>query len=317
MMKALITGGAGFIGSHLVDLLLDKDYKVVCVDNLYLGKMKNIQHRLKDKNFKFYKYDVLNFKKLNDLFKKERFDVVFHLVANSDIKQSSADTSLDLRLNFISTCNVLEAMRINKVKDIVFASTSAIFGETDKVITEDMGPLIPISFYGASKLASEAYISAYVHNFGMNAWLIRFPNVVGGRATHGILYDLIHKLMKDTKTLTVLGNGKQEKPYLYVKELVEGIVYVWKSAKGRYNYYNLGSQSTITVSGIVKTLLKELGLEGRTRIKYTGGDRGWVGDVPRFKYSTSKVNRLGWRARSDSKRAILLTVKELKKEYGF
>lgn len=316
-MNILVTGGAGFIGSHLVDLLLDKGYKLTCVDNLCLGRMKNIQHRLKDKNFKFYKLDVLNFKRLKEVFKKGGFDIVFHLVANSDIKQRSSDTKLDLRLNFLSTYNILEAMRLNNVKDIVFASTSAIFGETDKLITEDMGPLTPISFYGASKLAAEAYISTYVNNFGLRAWLIRFPNVVGGRATHGILYDLMHKLKKNDKILTVLGNGKQEKPYLYVKELVEGMVFVWQKAKNNYNCFNLGSTSTIKISKIVKILLEELGLKGKTHIEYTGGNRGWVGDVPKYRYSLNKVNKMGWRARLDSKDAIRLSVRDLKEEYGF
>ncbi|MFC1666081.1 NAD-dependent epimerase/dehydratase family protein [Pseudomonadota bacterium] len=268
--KILITGGAGFIGSHLIDLLLDKGFKVVCVDNLYLGRKDNIKHQLKNNNFKFHKFDILNFKRLNNLFQKEMFHAVFHLVANSDIKQSATQTNLDLRLNFLSTYNVLEAMRINKVKQIIFASTSAIFGETPKLITEDVGPLIPISFYGASKLAAEAYISAYGHNFGLAAWLIRFPNVVGERATHGILYDLMHKLKKNKKTLIVLGDGSQEKPYLYVKELVEGMVYVWQNAKKNYNYYNLGSKSVIKVSKIVEILLEELQLDEKTRIKYTG-----------------------------------------------
>lgn len=316
-MNILVTGGAGFIGSHLVDLLLDKGHKVACVDNLYLGRVENIEHQLHNKNFKFYKFDVLNFGRLNNLFQKVSFDAVFHLVANSDIKQSSADTALDLRLNFMSTCNVLEAMRQNKVKEIIFASTSAIFGETDKTIMEDMGPLIPISFYGASKLAAEAYVSAYVHNFGFKAWLIRFPNVIGKRATHGIIYDLMHKLKKNKKMLLVLGNGTQEKPYLYVKELVEGMVYVWQHAKDDYNYFNLGSKSTIKVSTIVEVLLEELNLTGRTHIKYTGGDRGWVGDVPRFKYSLNKVNKLGWKARLNSEQAVRLTIRGLKEEFGF
>lgn len=270
-----------------------------------------------NKDFKFRKIDVLDFKKLNKLFMKEKFDVVFHLVANSDIRQSSAETSLDLRLNFLSTYNVLEAMRINKVKQIVFASTSAIFGDTAKVINEDMGPLIPISFYGASKLSAEAYISVYVHNFGLKAWLVRFPNVVGERATHGVIYDLMLKLKKNKRTLVVLGDGEQEKPYLYVKELVEGMFYVWKKARAKYNYFNLGSRSTIKVSKIVEILLEELGLIGTTQVKYTGGDRGWVGDVPRFKYSLAKVNRLGWKALSNSEQAVRITVKKLKEELGF
>jgi len=316
-MNILVTGGAGFIGSHLIDLLLDQGHKLTCVDNLYLGRIKNIQHRLEDKNFKFYKLDVLNLKGLKEVFKKSGFSAVFHLVANSDIKQSSTDTKLDLKLNFLSTYNILEAMRINNVRDIVFASSSAIFGETDKLITEDAGPLMPISFYGASKLAAEAYISAYVHNFGMRAWLIRFPNVVGGRATHGILYDLMHQLKKNVRRIKVLGNGEQEKPYLYVKELVEGMVFIWQKAKNNYNCFNLGPVSTIKVSRIAQIILEELGLKGKTLIEYSGGERGWSGDVPRYRYSLDKVKKLGWRAQLSPEEAVRLSVRELKKEYGF
>lgn len=316
-MKILVTGGAGFIGSHLVDSFLNKAYQVICVDNLYLGRIENIRHQFDNKYFKFEKFDILEFEKLNSLFKKEQFDAVFHLVANSDIKQSSIDTKLDLNLNFLSTYHVLEAMRMHQVKEIVFASTSAIFGETNKVITEDMGPMIPISFYGASKLAAEAYISAYVHNFGMKACLIRFPNVVGERATHGILFDLMNKLKKNQKTLTVLGDGRQEKPYLYVKELVEGLIFIWQNTKENYNYFNLGSDSTIKVSKIVDILLDELGLNGKTEVKYTGGDRGWIGDVPKFKYSLEKAHTFGWRAHLDSEQAIRHTVSKLKEEFGF
>lgn len=301
----------------MIDLLLRKHNKVVCVDNLCLGKIENIEHQIHKKEFTFRNIDVLDFKKFNELFIKEKFDVVFHLVANSDIRQSSTETDLDLKLNFLSTYNVLEAMRINDVKQIVFASTSAIFGNTSQVINEDTGPLIPISFYGASKLSAEAYISAYVHNFGLKAWLIRFPNVVGERATHGVIYDLMLKLKKNKRTLVVLGDGEQEKPYIYVKELVEGIFYVWKKARTKYNYFNLGSRSTIKVSKIVEILVEELGLTGTTQIKYTGGDRGWVGDVPRFKYSLAKVNRLGWKALSNSEQSVQIAVKKLKEELDF
>jgi len=221
---------------------------------------------------------------------------------------------LDLNLNYLTTYNVLEAMRRNDVKQIVFASSSAIFGETDKTITEDMGPLIPISFYGSTKLAAEAMISAFVHNFGMKAWIIRFPNVTGGRATHGIVFDLIKKLKRNKKTLTVLGDGTQEKPYMYVKELVEGMIFVHKKAKGKHNYYNLSSSSRIKDSRIAGIVLEEMGLKGRTKIKYTGGDRGWVGDVSKFKYSLTKIRKLGWSAKISSDDAIRQTVKDLSEE---
>ncbi len=316
-MKILVTGGAGFIGSHLIDCLLAKGHRVTCIDNLYLGRVNNISHNLKNKNFRFLKFDVLNSKKLNLVFKNGRFTTVFHLVANSDIRRSSVDTQLDYRLNFLSTYNVLESMRLNRVYDIVFASTSAIFGDTNKIITEDMGPLLPISFYGASKLAAEAYISTFCNNYGLRAWVIRFPNVTGERATHGILYDFMNKLKINKRSLEVLGNGCQEKPYLYVKDLVAGIIYIWQNANEQYNYFNLGTNSTIKVSRIAEILLEELGLSVTTKIKYTGGDRGWIGDVPKFRYSLVKAAKIGWKSSRDSEQAIRLAVRNLKLEFGY
>jgi len=315
-MNVLIAGGAGFVGCHLVDSLLSKGHRVDCVDNLHLGRVDLIRHQMSNKMFKFYNFDILEFNKLNNLFKKRKYDLVYHLVANSDVKQSLINTKWDVDLTFMSTYNILETMRLNKVREIVFASSSAVFGETDKIITEDMGPLVPISLYGAAKLASEAYINVFVHSFDMKAWIIRFPNVVGERATHGILFDLMNKLKKNKKTLIVLGDGSQEKPYLYVKELVDGINFVWQHAKHNYNCFNLGPNSTITVSGIVDILLEELGLTGKTQIKYTGGDRGWMGDVPRFRYNLSKAKKLGWRAHLTSEQAIRISVRNLRKEFN-
>lgn len=309
-MRVLVTGGAGFIGSHLVDSLLAQNNEVIALDNLYLGKRSNIAHNIGNPCFKFIKKDLLDMAGLKKIFELGKFDAVFHLAANSDIQKGAAETGLDLKLNFLTTYNVLECMRLCGTKQIIFASTSAIYGESESLLDEDHGPLLPISFYGASKLAAEAYVSSFSHNYGIQAWICRFPNVVGERSTHGVIFDFLKKLGKDRKRLEVLGDGKQCKPYLYVKDLVEAILFVWERSKGSLNYYNIGTEDAATVSEIAKIVIEESGLNG-VKIEYTGGDRGWKGDVPRFKYSLEKIGRLGWRAPHTSTEAVRLAVRKI------
>jgi UDP-glucose 4-epimerase len=200
-MKALITGGAGFIGSHLADKLLEKGYEITVFDNLSLGRLDNIKEAMGNKNFKFIEGDILDKDKFFEVFKKENFDVVFHMAANSDIAKSLTNPDIDFNNTLSTTYNTLLAMKEFGVKKIVFASTSAIYGETGVKVTENFGPLFPVSHYGASKLASEAYISSFCENYGMQAWITRFPNVVGERSTHGVIRDFIQKLKKTPDTL--------------------------------------------------------------------------------------------------------------------
>lgn len=301
-MKILITGGAGFIGSHLSDYLLADRHKVVVMDNLCLGKKENIAHLLKNKSFKFYKVNLNNAKAMKRVFVKEKFDIVFHLAANSDIADSWKNPGIDFNRTFMTTYSVLDLMREFNIKKIVFASSSAIYGEAKELLSEDHGPLMPVSHYGATKLASEAFISSFAENYGMQAWIVRFPNVVGERATHGAIYDFINKLKINPKQLNVLGNGEQCKPYLYVKDLVEAMLYIWKNCKEKINIYNVGVDSCTKVKDIARVVIEEMGLHAR--VKYTGGDRGWIGDVPEFKYDLSKINALGWKAKITSDEAV-------------
>lgn len=307
-MKILITGGAGFIGSHLCDLLLSEKHSIVVIDNLILGRKENIFHLLNRDNFSFIEEDLLNFSALNKIFKKDKFDMVYHLAANSDIQKGGKDPIVDYNLTFNTTFNVLQCMREYSVKKFFFASTSAIYGETYDRLTETYGPLQPVSNYGAGKLASEAFISAFSSAYGIQTWITRFPNVVGERFTHGVIYDFIHKLQVNPKVLTVLGNGEQIKPYLYVKDLVEGIQFVCENAHERFNVYNLGSDSRTKVKEIAAMVIEEMRLNAT--IEYTGGDRGWVGDVPEFKYDLSKINTLGWYAKHDSNASVRLAIQK-------
>lgn len=301
-MKILVTGGAGFIGSHLVDCLVEQEHKVVVYDNLSLGRMENLKDAIRTGKCSFIRGDLLNKEDLFHVFEKELFDVVFHLAANSDIAKSHENPDVDFGNTLTTTYNVLLAMKEFSVRQIIFASTSAIYGDTKVSVSEDFGPLFPISHYGASKLASEAYISSFCENYGIQAWITRFPNVVGERATHGVIYDFINKLRNTPEELEVLGNGTQIKPYLYVKDLVEAILFVWKNTNEKLNFFNLGVDSRTQVREIAEMVIEEMKLPAK--IHYTGGDRGWVGDVPQFSYSLNKIHSLGWRAKFTSNDAI-------------
>lgn len=307
-MNILVTGGAGFIGSHLCDALLSRGHKLTVVDNLVLGRKENIAHLIDRENFVFYEEDLLNFSKMVEICRKGNFEMIYHLAANSDIQKGGKDPMVDYNLTFNTTFNVLQLLKIFEIKKFFFASTSAIFGETYDVLHENYGPLRPVSNYGAGKLASEAFISAFSTTYHIQIWITRFPNVVGERFTHGVIYDFIHKLQKNPNELEVLGNGEQCKPYVYVKDLVVGILYVIDHAQEPYNVYMLGSDSRTKVKEIAAMVIEEMGLNAH--IRYTGGDRGWIGDVPEFRYDLSKVNALGWRAAYDSNGAVRMAIQK-------
>jgi len=308
--RTLVTGGAGFIGSHLCDRLLERGDEVWCVDNLRLGRRRNIAHLGDTPAFHFIELDVLDRPALAALFREGRFDSVFHLAANSDIAGGGADMRLDLELNQMTTVSIIEAMRAHGVKRLFFASTSAIFGETDAVLREDFAPLEPISFYGASKLAAEAYVSVFAHTFGGRAVVLRFPNVVGERATHGVIYDFLSKLVAGRSRLEVLGDGNQSKPYLYVGDLVEAILTVWDKAESPLSVYHAAGIGNTSVREIAEIVVAAAG-DADTRIVYSGGDRGWPGDVPRFRYDISRLEALGWSPRRHSTEAVRHAVERI------
>lgn len=309
-MRFLVTGGAGFIGSHLCDRLLERKAQVWCVDNLRLGRARNIAHLQASRDFRFLELDVLDRRSLAELFAEARFDAVFHMAANSDIAAGSADFRLDLELNQLTTVAVLEAMQAHGVKRLLFASTSAIFGETDALLHEDFAPLQPISFYGASKLAAEAYISVFAHTFGGRAVVLRFPNVVGERATHGVIYDFLRKLDADRGTLEVLGDGNQTKPYLYVHDLVDAILTAWDKADVPLSVYHASGIGNTTVREIAEIVVAAAGRPD-TRLVYTGGDRGWPGDVPSFSFDNSRLQALGWHPKRNSTEAVRHAVERI------
>ncbi|QXO93532.1 NAD-dependent epimerase/dehydratase family protein [Methanospirillum purgamenti] len=312
-MKAFVTGGAGFIGSHLVDHLI-KIGSVTVFDNLSSGRESFIHHHHKNNNFALIKGDLLD----KDLLIRsiENHDIVFHLAANPDARLGNIDTSLDLHQETIVTYNVLEAMRVNNINKIVFSSSGTIYGEVPvKPIHEDFGPVLPISLYGAGKLASEGLISAFCNTFGLQGWIYRFANVVGDRGTHGVIFDFINKLKKNPLELEILGDGTQEKPYLEVNDCIEGILFGLFNSKDRVNVFNLGCDSSTSVQKIARMVLEEMKLTN-TKCKYTGSDRGWPGDVPQYRCDCLKINTLGWKAKYTSDEAVHLTIKALIKELG-
>jgi UDP-glucose 4-epimerase len=309
-MRVLVTGAAGFIGSHLCDRLLAAGHKVFGIDNFHLGQKRNIAHLAGHDGFGFEAFDCLDTARLDDCFAQGKFDAVYHLAANSDIAAGNSDRGLDLKLNQLTTTGVLEAMHTHGVRRLFFSSTSAVFGEHDLPISEDDGPLQPISFYGASKLAAEAYVSVYSHTMGLSSVVFRFPNVVGERSTHGAIYDFIAKLKANPAELTVLGNGRQTKPYLYVSDLIDAIETAMNKASGPLSVFNAAGSGATSVKTIAETVVSRFGNAG-TKIIYTGGDRGWPGDVPRFSYKTERLRVLGWMPKLDSTAAIVHTVERI------
>jgi len=307
--KHFVTGGAGFIGSHLVDRLLKEEKVVTVYDNLSLASIDNIKHNLKRKNFKFIKGDLLDFKKLKRTMKGQ--EVIWHLGANTDIRKGNKMTDLDLKNCTLATWNVLEAMRQLKIKNIVFTSTSTVYGDVgNKNMVESMGPLLPICLYGAGKLACEGLISAYSYLFGIRGLIFRFGNVVGSRMDHGVIWDFINKLKKNPKELLILGNGKQQKNFFLVEDCVNGMITVLKKSKAQCDVYNLGNSSFTTIKKVADIVVKEMRLN-KVRYKYTGGKGGWKGDVPIVRYNIEKAKKLGWQPRYTSDEAVRIAARRL------
>jgi len=311
-MKILITGGAGFIGSHLCDHLLAWGDQVHALDNLSRGRLENVAHNLDNRQFRFIQADLLEFEPLQRLFEAERYDAVFHLAGNSDIQRSVRETDLDLRQTFLTTYNVAECARRSNVREILFTSSSTVYGPHDKPLSEATGPLHPISLYGAAKLASEGFLAAYASLFDMSVWIFRLPNVVGERLTHGCVYDFVERLHKDLTQLLVLGDGKQEKPYADVKDVIDAILLAWKCSRDHVNCFNIAASGTTSVREIARIVIEEMGLRN-VRIEYTGEERGWPGDVPHFQYDSYKIRALGWEPRHSSEQAIRQAVRSMVK----
>lgn len=314
-MRALVTGGAGFIGSHLIDRLVARGDDVVVIDNLSSGDVSFIQPHLDNGRVRLVEGDICNPSDVGRAMAME-IDCVFHLAANPDIRLGTRITDTDLQQGTVATYNILEAMRLNDVGRIVFASSSVVYGEDAPLPTpEDHGPCMPISLYGASKQAGEGLISSWVGTFGLQAWIFRFANIIGARGTHGVIFDFIHKLKNDPTRLEVLGNGLQEKSYMEVGDCVDAMLHVMANAHQPLNLFNLGSHDTASVRRIAEIVVEVTGCAD-ARIEYTGGDRGWAGDIPRARLGIDKMLQTGFDVAMNSEEAIRYTATCLLDEIG-
>jgi len=312
-MRVLITGGAGFIGSHLVDYLMDRGNEVRVVDNLSAGNMGNLERWSDNPCFEFVRGDLLNPVKVQD--SVGECPVIYHLAANPEVRIWRAPPEDSFKQNIEATYNLLEAIRKRGDTEIlVFTSSSTVYGEADVLPTpEDYAPLKPISHYGASKLAAEALISAYASMYGFRCVIYRMANVVGPRCSHGVIYDFLEKLRENQRMLEVLGDGTQSKSYLYINDCVEGLVLGAERTEHKVEILNIGPEDRVDVKTIANIVIEEMKLND-VEIRLTGGvdgGRGWKGDVKVMHLEMSRLKALGWCPQFSSAEAVRKTVKAL------
>ncbi len=306
-MRIVVTGGAGFIGSHVVERLIKNGNEITVLDNLSSGKEQFIAKYINNPNCKLHKVSLLH-DALDEYFKS--VDQVWHLAANSDVRLGIENPLIDFEQNVVATLNVLEAMRRNNGSKMIFTSSSSVYGEPSIIPTpENYSPLVPVSLYGASKLSSEALIASYCHSFGINASIFRLANIIGSKLTHGVIYDFINKLHKNPNELEILGDGNQTKSYLHVEDCVSAMLIGSKHSRSPVDIFNLGSPDTISVKEIAEILCSHMHLA--PKFNFVGGKKGWKGDVATMQLDISKILKLGWKPEYNSKGAIEKTVESL------
>jgi len=304
-MKYFITGAAGFIGSNMADYLLSKGNEVIGFDNLSTGKKSFLSSTNNDSNFKFIKGDILNISELT--LAMIGCDFVFHFSANADVRFGLNHTNKDLEQNTLGTYNVLDAMRTNNISKIAFSSTGSVYGEAKLIPTPEDAPFpIQTSFYGASKLAGESLLSAFAEGFNFQVWIFRFVSILGERYSHGHVYDFYKQLLKDPTKLSVLGNGKQRKSYLYVGDCIDAIMVALEKANDKVNILNLGTDEYCEVNDSIGWISEHLKLD--PVLSYTGTERGWIGDNPFIFLDTKKIKNLGWKPKYTIKEGIIKTI---------
>lgn len=309
--NCLVVGGAGFIGSQLVDALLDSGHEVTVLDNFLRGKEENLISAKKNKLFHLVRGDASDSQVVYDVLSERKIGYVFHLAANSDIQASANDPAVEFHCTASTTWAILSAMRKAGVKNLFFSSTSAVYGELDgqASFSEEKSLMHPVSYYGGAKAASEAFISSFTYMNDMNSLVFRFPNVIGRRLTHGVIFDFISRLQKNASKLTVFGDGTQSKPYLFCDDLVKAIMMLAFTNVG-LNVYQVGVESCSSVKFIAESVVKEMGLAGKCDVEFGTSQSGWKGDVPHFAYDLSKIHAAGWHASMTSDEAVLLTIKD-------
>ena len=305
-----VVGGAGFIGSHVVRRLIHDDVGNVTVfDNFSSGKKEHLSEAIHDNRLKIIEGDIKDMDAIAAAM--EGADIVYSLASNPDIAKAVVQPDIDFWEGTYLINNIVEAMRRNGVKNLIYASGSGVYGDVGATVTdEDFAPMLPASTYGASKLACEALICSYCHMFDMNAGAFRFANVVGPNQTHGVGYDFINRLLENPKELRILGDGTQSKSYIYVDDIVNALRIVEKRHLNGYSYYNVATLDHISVTEIADIVVEIMGLTD-VRYDYTGGDRGWKGDVPIVRLSTDKIRKLGWSNKYTAKQAIRMSVSSM------
>jgi UDP-glucose 4-epimerase len=304
-MRALVTGGAGFIGSSLVDRLLADGHQVIAFDNFSTGQEPFLADAHQQPGFTLVRGDTLDLPALTHAM--AGVDTVFHLAANADVRFGTDHPRRDLEQNTIATFNVLEAMRAQGVSRVAFSSTGSVYGEAAVIPTPEDGPFpVQTSLYGASKLAGEGLIQAYCEGFGFRAWIFRFVSILGERYTHGHVFDFYRSLLADGTRLRVLGNGQQRKSYLYIQDCLDAILLALDRAPDKVNVLNLGTDEYCQVNDSIGWITGHLGLT--PTLDYTGGDRGWIGDNPFIFLDTTRIRALGWKPRLTIRDAVLRTV---------
>ncbi|KUG20622.1 udp-glucose 4-epimerase [hydrocarbon metagenome] len=300
-MFVIVTGGAGFIGSHLVDALATRGDDLLVIDDCSSGSRENLAGHIAEERIRFIEQSLLR-----DGWQEliAGADRVYHIAADPDVRQSAVTPDVQISNNILATHRVLEAMRAHRVPELVFTSTSTVYGEASVIPTpENYTPLLPISVYAATKLACEALISSYCHSFDMRSWIYRFANIIGERSNHGVIWDFIGKLRQNPEELVILGDGRQTKSYLLVQECVRAMQFAVDHADDTVNIFNIGSEDWIDVVSIADIVVEEMGLSD-VRYRFTGGVRGWVGDVPRMQLSVEKMKTLGWRPETNSRESV-------------
>lgn len=307
-MKALVTGGAGFIGSHVVDELVRREFRVVVYDNLSTGFRGHLEPALSTGLATLVEGDILDSPRLAQAMSGA--DYVFHLAANADVRGGQADTYVDLEQNIIGTHTVLEGMRVCGVKEIVFTSSATVYGEPSRFPTPESYAPLQTSLYGASKLSAEAVIQAYGEYFGIRSYIFRFVSWIGERYSHGVVYDFVNKLRDDPANLEILGDGNQKKSYLHVEDGIRGIFCALDAMEHMKNVINLGHEQYLDVKTVAGIVCDEMGLKD-VAYHFTGGIRGWLGDSPFVQLDISKIRSCGFKPRISIEEGIRRTVRYL------
>lgn len=299
-MTCLVTGGAGLIGSALCKRLLSEGNHVIAIDKLVWGNIGSLNEIINDDNFSFVKADVLDKPLLEDVFENNRIDIIYHLASNTSIPQGQSNVKIDINDTLLTTISVLEMAVKYNVKQFVFTSSSTVYGNGEYIFDEQT-VMRPISFYGAAKLSSEAFISAYSSRYDIQTWIVRLCNVIGPNTTHGIIYDIKNKLKGQDEVLHLLGDGLQEKPFIYIDDAIDGIQHIVNHATEQQNAYLVGNRDTVTVKRIAEIALEELNCSANIVFDNTPS---WSGDVKKYYFNIRRVSELGWSPKYNSEIAV-------------